>query len=94
MLTKTKLNNIKHLISKALNNSFISHNEFVLVNNVLRRNQKFKDLNSSSKILIYYKTMLSYCLKCGEKTDWKNPKVTWTNQEKLMILPKCVVCDS
>ena len=33
-LAKTKLNSVDVLISKALNDSYISHDEFVLVNNV------------------------------------------------------------
>ena len=50
LLAKSKLNSIEVLISKALIDSNISHDEFVLINNVLkeyeeeRRNQKFKDL--------------------------------------------------
>ena len=60
LLTKSKLNRIEVLISKALIDSNISHDEFVLVNNVLKEygemkekeNQKFKDLNSSSKTLV------------------------------------------
>ena len=50
MLAKSKLNSIEVLISKALIDSNISHDEFVLINNMLkeyeeeRRNQKFKDL--------------------------------------------------
>ena len=36
LLGKDKLNTIEVLISQALINSYISHNEFVLVNNVLR----------------------------------------------------------
>ena len=36
LLAKTKLNTIKVLISKALINSFINHDEFVSVNNMLR----------------------------------------------------------
>ena len=36
MLTKTKLNSIEVLISKALINSNISHDEFVLTNNALK----------------------------------------------------------
>ena len=36
LLGKDKLNTIEVLISKALINSYISHDEFVLVNNVLR----------------------------------------------------------
>ena len=36
LLAKTKLNTIKVLISKALINSYINHDEFVSVNNMLR----------------------------------------------------------
>ena len=36
LLAKTKLNSIEVLISKALIDSNISHNEFVLVNNLLQ----------------------------------------------------------
>ena len=36
LLTKTKLSSIEILISKALIDSDISHDEFVLVNNVLK----------------------------------------------------------
>ena len=60
LLTKSKLNSIEFLISKALIDSAISHDEFVLKNNVLKKynkikdlNQKFKVLNGSSKILVY-----------------------------------------
>ena len=48
MLAKSKLNSIEALISKALTDWNISHNEFVLINNALkefydkRRNQKFQ----------------------------------------------------
>ena len=48
---------MKVLTSKALIDSDISNDEFVLINNVLkeygRKNRKCKDLNISSKILIY-----------------------------------------
>ena len=36
LLAKSKLNNIEALISKALIDSNISHDEFVLINNVLK----------------------------------------------------------
>ena len=42
MLEKDKLNTIEVLISKALVNSYISHDEFVLVNNVLRKYYEMK----------------------------------------------------
>ena len=38
LLAKSKLNNIEALISKALIDSNISHDEFVLINNVLKEN--------------------------------------------------------
>ena len=48
------------LISRALINLYFSHDEFVLVNNLLREyddmkksNQDLKDFNSFSKVLIY-----------------------------------------
>ena len=43
MLGNVKLNTIKALISKALINSYISHDEFVSVNNVLREYNKMED---------------------------------------------------
>ena len=56
LLAKTKINSVEVLISKALTNSYINHNEFVLVNNVLKEYnnmKRFKDLNNSSRILVY-----------------------------------------
>ena len=60
LLAKFKLITIEALISKALIDSVINHDEFVLINNVLkeyekmkRKNQKSKELNSSSKILVH-----------------------------------------
>ena len=38
--------------------------------------------------------MLSYCLKCRENTENKNPKFGRTNNGKIIILSKCAVCDS
>ena len=40
LLPKSKLNNIEALISKALVDSFSSHDDFVLVNNVLKHMNK------------------------------------------------------
>ena len=42
LLAKTKSSGIEVLISKALNDSFISHDEFVLVNNVLKEYDEMK----------------------------------------------------
>ena len=43
LLGKDKLNAIEVLISKALISSYISHGDFVLVNNVLRENNEMKE---------------------------------------------------
>ena len=56
-LARSKWNSIEVLISKALIDSNISHDEFVfkivLKERYKRSTQKSKDLNSSSKILVY-----------------------------------------
>ena len=50
LLTKSKLNSIKVFISKALIDSVISHDEFVLINNVVKEysemKEKIKKLNT------------------------------------------------
>ena len=49
LLTKTKLNSIKVLISKALNVSYISHDEVLLLNNVLKEYDNMKEEIKNSK---------------------------------------------
>ena len=46
LLEKSKLNSIEALISETLIDSNISHNEFVLINNVLK---KFYDIKEEIK---------------------------------------------
>ena len=43
MLEKSKLHSIEVLISKALIDSFISHNNFVLINNLLKEYYAMKE---------------------------------------------------
>ena len=43
LLARSKLNSIEVLISKALINSGISHDEFVLINNVLKECNEMKE---------------------------------------------------
>ena len=43
LLAKSKLNNIEVLISKALIDSVISHDEFVLINNILKEYNEIKE---------------------------------------------------
>ena len=61
LLAKSKLNSIEVLISVALMDSLISHDEFVLTNNVLQdynemkeEIKNLKELISLSKILVYF----------------------------------------
>ena len=50
LLAKSKLNSIEVLISKALIDSNISHDEFVLINNVLEECDNMNEFSSESKI--------------------------------------------
>ena len=43
MLTKSKLNEIEVLISEALIDSNVSHDKFVLINNVLKEYDEMKE---------------------------------------------------
>ena len=54
MLAKTKLDAIEVLIFKSLIDSYISHDEFVLVNNALRK------YNDSKEEIINQKTSEEY----------------------------------
>ena len=57
MFAKSQLNRIEVLISKALINSNISHDEFVLINNVLKEfydmKEKIKNYNKKWKFKLY-----------------------------------------
>ena len=54
LLAKSKLNSIKVLISKASIDSNISHDEFILINNVLK---EYHDIKEKLKILMINKTL-------------------------------------
>ena len=51
MLGKSKLNTIEVLISKALTDSVISHDKFVLMNNVLKQYNEMKEEIKNLKII-------------------------------------------
>ena len=59
LLAKSKLNSIEVLISKALINSNISHDEFVLINNVLKEfyyiKEEIKNSSNKQKFKLYIK---------------------------------------
>ena len=54
MLGKYKLNNIKVLISKSLIDSYISHDEVVSVNNLLREYNEIKSETKRPEISAEY----------------------------------------
>ena len=77
MLPKPKLNSIEVLISKALIDSNISHDEFVLITNVLKEfydmEEEIKNSNNKWKLKLCMKAMLSYWLTCTKKyRKWKS----------------------
>ena len=56
LLAKSKLNSIGFLISKALIDSNISHGEFILINNLLKKTmigQKKSKISMTNKTLNY-----------------------------------------
>ena len=77
MQAKFKLNSIN--VFKALIDSHISHDEFVLVNYVLRKYDDVKE-----EII-----MLLHSLKCQRKTpESRNLRVAKTNKGESMLLSK------
>ena len=85
MLTKSKVNSLEVLISKALMDSNISYDEFVLINNVLREHEDMKEeIISLSKILFYL----------WKNIESKTPKVVKTKNGGIMFSSKCELSDS
>ena len=93
LLAKSKLNSIEVLISMVLIDSNISHDEFILINNVPKEfydiKKEIKKFNSKFKPDI---RMLSYCLKCRKNTGGKNQKVVTIKNGRIMLLSKCAAC--
>ena len=54
LLAKTKLNTIEILFSKALMDFYISHEEFVSVNNVVREYNQMKEEIRNLETLVEY----------------------------------------
>ena len=83
MLAKSKLKIIKVLISKALIDSNINHDEFVLIN-VLKEFYDMKEEIKNSNDKRLYKRISSYCLKCRKNTESQNPKVVRTKNGRII----------
>ena len=102
LLAKSMLNIIEVLLSRALIDSYITHNEILSGNNVIREYAGMKEVNKNLKTstvhqrpLRIYKTMLSYYLKSTKKTtEIKNSHIALRNQGKLVLLSKYLLGDS
>ena len=108
LLAQSKLNSIEVLISKTLIDSVISHDEFILINNALKKYNKIKEEPKNRKtyfglsyakfyerFLSIYKTIISYyCLNCRKNTKTINQKFARSKSRRIMLLSKCAVCDS
>ena len=86
MLGKDKLNSIEFLISKALIDSYISHDKFVSVNNALRvlwneRNEKSWNFFEINYIKIVDISKKMYERNGIEKVD--NNEILWLNEKHI-----------
>ena len=86
-LAKTNWHSIKVLISRVLIESYISHDEFVIVNNKLNEYDDMKEEIETLKIStvnqrfsLIYNTILSDCLKCKKNKESKNLKFVLTKK--------------
>ena len=70
MFRNNKLNSIEFLVSKALIDLYISHDELVSANNVLREYNEVKEQQQQKKFCIIYhiKAMETYCFSCKRNT--------------------------
>ena len=94
LLARTKLNNIKVMISKSLSDS--NHDEFVPVNNMLRKYNENERRNQKSWKCCgigNVKAMGTYCVGCKKSTANKNYSIRRTKENRLMLVSNCAVCD-
>ena len=95
MLAKSKLKSIEVLISKALIDSVISHDEFILINNVLKEYNDIKE--DLIKFIKDFSLFIKQCyriLKYRKNTESKNKKIAKTKNGRIMLFSKSAVCDS
>ena len=88
LLEKDKLNTIKVVISQSFIDSYISHDESISVNNVLREYNGMKPEIKNRETSLEYnieKTMKRYCIRCKKYTGNENSTVRKTKQNMLML---------
>ena len=88
LLGTDKLSTIEDLIFKSLVDSYISHDEFVSINNVLREyNSRKEEIKKSWNFcgIHYIKTMETYCGSFKTNTENENLSVRKTKQNRLLF---------
>ena len=85
LLGKDKLNTIKVLISKAFIDSYISHDEFVSVNNNSGKYSEIKKEIKNSTVDMYF-------FICKKYAANKNSSARKTKQNRFMLISNCVAC--
>ena len=87
------------MISKALSEWYINHDEIGSVKNILKEYNEMKeeletlDTNATSSIWIYYiKMMETYCKTCEKNTANKDSSIKKTRKSRLMLASNCVIC--
>ena len=96
MLAKSKLSSIEVLNSKSLIDSRISHNEFILINYVLKEyddmKEEIKNLKTeavSRRLYSIHKTMLLYCLKYCKNAESGNPSCQDKKRKNNAFIKMC-----
>ena len=83
-----KLSTIEVLISKSLVDSYISHDEFVSINDMLREyNSRKEEIKKSWNFcgIHYIKIMETYCGSFKTNTENENLSVRKTKQKRLLF---------
>ena len=85
LLARTKLNTIKVLISKALIDSYINHNDsFYVLSEYNEMNEEVKNPENAVEYTI--KTMETYCVSCKKNTAYESSSVRRSKQNRLMLI--------
>ena len=91
LLAKTKLNTNKILISQTLIDSYVNHDEFVSVNNLLREYNEIKHEIKNPINVVEYKIEI-YFLICRKNTANKNFSLRRTKKIRLLLVSNGAVC--
>ena len=98
LLAKSKLNSVEVLISEALIDSSISHDDFILINNVQKEfndmKEEIKNSNGKWRIKLYMKQCYLFVRNVEKNTESKNPNPVKTKNGRIMLLSQCAVCNS